>query len=385
LKFLILEDAYSENFSGLKFADKYFFSELPSAVNRSVEKSIKFTQSNTALILFTSGSTSKPKAVELTFANFYNSAGALNSEINFNTADSLLASLPFYHIGGFSIITRALIKGLPIILPNSLKPDDIYSAIQKFHPSIISIVPTTLKRFLDLNYLPDENLRCVFLGGGPIHNSITKNALSMGWRLFIVYGSTETCSMVTLLKTNEILERIDCAGKPIDDNRIFIKGSNGENLPANSEGTVVIKSRSVMKGFLNNNSARGYSDEYFSDDIGFLDENGYLYITGRSDDVIISGGENINCREVDKHVLIFPGVDECYCFGLEDDEWGQVLCSAIVVDNHRDFKETDLMKFLKNRLASFKIPKRYFVVGSILKNDLGKVSKKELLKNIIPN
>jgi O-succinylbenzoic acid--CoA ligase len=140
-----------------------------------------------------------------------------------------------------------------------------------------------------------------------------------------------------------------------------------------------------MKGFLNNNSARGYSDEYFSDDIGFLDENGYLYITGRSDDVIISGGENINCREVDKHVLIFPGVDECYCFGLEDDEWGQVLCSAIVVDNHRDFKETDLMKFLKNRLASFKIPKRYFVVGSIPKNDLGKVSKKELLKNIIPN
>jgi o-succinylbenzoate---CoA ligase len=381
INFLIIEDNLFPNFTGLKNNPVKFSKLLENNANITLPNE-KFSLENTALILFTSGSTSDPKAVELTFNILYFSADSIKDELKFSHADSFLASLPFYHIGGFSIITRALLNGSKLVLAESLSTDAIYSAMQKYKPTIISLVPTTLKRFLDLNFSPTENLRCIFLGGGPIKSSILKIALSAGWKLFIVYGSTETCSMVTILKTDEIVNRFNCAGKPIGDNRIFIKDANGKILSAGAVGNVVVKSKSVMKGFLRNESAKISNREYNTDDLGFLDEDGYLYITGRKDDVIISGGENINCREVDKVLLTHPNITDCYCFGLEDKEWGQVLCAAIVVTNKNNISENSLRDYMKKKLASFKIPKKYFWVSRIPKNDLGKVNKSKLLELI---
>ena len=375
---LIVEESMIKNYSTLNFCKLLRYSEILEYSNSGFEPSYKIDPSQTALILFTSGSTSVPKGVKLSFSNLYFSAAGIISELNFNSSVSFLASLPFYHIGGFSIITRSLIIGSALILPNSLSIDDLSSAILNYKAAAISIVPTALKRFLDMNYSPPKYLRFVFLGGGPIDRSLIADALSKKWKLYIVYGSTETCSMVTLLKVNEIMDRMNCAGKPIGENRILIKDLNDVALPPGKEGSVVVQSKSVMIGYLKNNSDEYSANQYLTDDIGYLDEEGYLYISGRRDDVIISGGENINCREVDNVLRTHPNIIDCYCFGLEDKEWGQVLCAAVVIEDKNKISKNSIRDFLKIKLAAFKIPKKYFQVTSIPQNELGKVNKIKL-------
>jgi O-succinylbenzoic acid--CoA ligase len=379
IKLLIVEEGLSSSNNDIKFHNKVYLSpkfEVSSNISLPSETT---NDDSTALILFTSGSTDNPKAVELTFSNLFYSAKSIDDEINFSRNDVFLATLPFYHIGGFSIIIRALLSGGSLALTNSIKTDDIFSGIMSFNPSIISLVPTQLKRFVDANEKSNIDLRCVFLGGGPIDELIIKKALELCWKLYIVYGSTETSSMVTMLKPSEMLGRLNCAGKPISGNSILIKDEKGFILKPNAEGRVHIISKSVMKGYLNLKEQSPKENEFISDDMGFTDHKGYLYITGRYDDIIVSGGENINCRQVDKELQSHPNILDSFSFGVKDSEWGQKLCSVIILQSEVEYSEKELRNFLKSKLADYKIPKKIFTVDKLPKSDLGKVEKNKLL------
>ncbi|MBL1215377.1 MAG: o-succinylbenzoate--CoA ligase [Ignavibacteriae bacterium] len=385
IKLLLIEERLSGNYDGINFHNKLLFTDKIKKTENSNPKIEKINVHQTSLILFTSGSTSQPKAVELSFSNLFYSASGIDDEINFSRKDLFLATLPFYHIGGFSIIVRALLSGGSIAISNSIKTDDILLGIKSFKPTIISLVPTQLKRIVDLNEKPHSDLRCMFLGGGPINKQIIQTALKLGWKLFIVYGATETASMVTLLKPGEIMERMNCAGKPISRNRILIKNEKGNILKPNMEGRIHIISKAVMKGYLNREIDRISNSEFGSDDAGYVDDNGYLYITGRYDDIIISGGENINCRQVDTALQDHHNILDSYSFGVNDSEWGQLLCSAVVLHNKSDYSEIKMRDFLKIKLADFKIPKKIIVVDHIPKNDLGKVEKNKLIDYLKSN
>lgn len=122
---------------------------------------------DTAVILFTSGSSGKPKGVEITNSNLFESYLSITSEYSFTSADRFLASLPFYHIGGFSIITRTILSGGTLIIPNSLKTDTIAESLHKYDPTVVSLVPTMLKRLIEKKVQPNKSLRLAFIGGGP--------------------------------------------------------------------------------------------------------------------------------------------------------------------------------------------------------------------------
>lgn len=177
-----------------------------------------FAENKTSLMLFTSGSTDKPKAVVFTFKNFLNSVVQTNELINASEKDSWLASLPFYHIGGFMIFVRALINGSSLIIPDSLTHTAIANSINEFKPGYISFVSTQLSRMIDENVKPDENLKAVFVGGGPVENNLIISAKEKGWKILKVYGSTETCSMVTALDCRNEIIKIASAGKPLQKN-----------------------------------------------------------------------------------------------------------------------------------------------------------------------
>lgn len=362
--------------------------KFPTAVTFPLKKRMKACGeivsqkdiTNTAVIIFTSGSSGKPKGVILSFNNLLRSAEIGNSFLEHTNSDRWLASLPFYHIGGFSIITRALYFGASIIIPASLKNEDVLQSLQKFKPTLASFVGTQMERLIDSDVKPGKELRHILLGGGFINNSLIVKSLKSGWKISKVYGSSETSSFVTALSTIELKKKINSAGKPLPGNKIIICDENKIELPRNIAGEIVVKSDSVTQGYINNTEEtkkkliKGF---YYTGDSGYLDDDGYLFVQARRTDLIISGGENINPAEIESEIYKYNGIKECCVIGIEDNSWGHLVAAAIVSNKER-FVTGDLLRFLKMSLAGYKIPKIILRVEAIPKNELGKIDKEKL-------
>ncbi len=339
---------------------------------------------DTAIVMFTSGSTGNAKGVMLSFNNLLQSAVIGDQLIKHKGNDRWLASLPFYHIGGFSIIIRAVVFGAVIIIPSSIKTVGISSAIKKHKPTLASFVSTQLARLIEENLSPNKELRNILLGGGFIEESLIKNALAKGWKISKVYGSTETSSFITGLSTEEAKYKSAAAGKPLHPNQIFVLIDNEKVTEPSTDksGEIVVKSPAVMKGYLNNDvetNAKIKNGLYQTGDIGYLDEEGYLYITSRRNDFIVSGGENVNTIEVENVLKTHKDISEVCVFPLKDEEWGDVVAAAIVASN-KDITERKIKSFLKNKLAAYKIPKKVFIIEEMPKTSLGKIQRDKIRK-----
>lgn len=338
---------------------------------------------HSSLILFTSGSTGKPKAVVHTFKSLYESVKAMDSSFSLSSNDLWLSSLPLYHIGGFMILVRSLIAGCGVAFPENLKHEHIIEALNRFNPTHVSFVSTTIKKFIDDDTEPNTNLKYVFLGGGPLSPEICSQAVDAGFPIVKVYGSTETCSMVATLKATDIYIRPDSVGFPLSrEIKIIIKDeveSKGQSN-YNFGGNLLISSPTLFKEYYNDElstNTKIVNGFYHTGDYGWFDEEGYLYIESRREDIIITGGENVNAKEVEEALLSLPEVEDNFVFGIKDEKWGQIICAAIVCENQ---SEREIKSRLKEKLAGFKIPKKFFFVKEIPRTELGKLKRAELLQ-----
>jgi O-succinylbenzoic acid--CoA ligase len=232
---------------------------------------------------------------------------------------------------------------------------------------------------VDKKIKPNPELKNVLLGGGYISNELIEQAIELGWKITKVYGSTETASFVTALSAAEFKLKPGSAGKPIAPNKLKIVDENNRTLVSNISGEILISSPAFMQGYLNEQK----NDEtYFhSNDIGYLDDDGYLFLESRKSDLIISGGENINTFEVEKEILQHPTIKETAVFPIKSDEWGETVAAAIILEEGiNNFHVEELKTFLKNKLASFKIPKNVFIEKELPKTELGKVEKNKLIE-----
>lgn len=370
---------------------------------------------SSALILFTSGSTSKPKVVELTFTNLINNFHCINSLIPIKNNEKFGLTLPYYHIGGFQIIFRALFSGNSVVIPESFKSSDIFNSTQSRLVNYISVVSKTLFDFLESDYQFHDGLKAIFLGGGFSNHSTVKRAIEKGMKIYKVYGSTETTSMITGFNCNKHIDKIDSAGAPLFDVKIKI----------DKEGHILLKSDSLMKGYINYPNSFREKGWFNTFDYGHLDSDGYLYIDSRREDMIVSGGENINLIEVNNLISSHPSIVSAFSFGREDEKWGQILCSAVVLKegsnlteeinernlsgsrkrhqeislseeevkdrnlfgNHKwhqgiSLTEEELKDYLKKQTVSYKIPKRIYFLDKFPVTELGKIKREELLKII---
>jgi O-succinylbenzoic acid--CoA ligase len=363
---------------------RQIFITIPTDLNASSdeEEKRKIFPRKTAAIIFTSGSSDKPKGVKLSFNSFYQSGLIGDTILKHSAGDRWLASLPFHHVGGFSILIRALLFSVPIIIPRSVKSDELIKSITEFNPTLISFVSTQLKRLVDNNFKPNPELKNVLLGGGYISNDLVEKAIELGWKITKVYGSTETASFVTALSPKEFKIKPGSAGKPIAPNKIKIVDESNNTIAKNISGEVLISSPALMQGYLNEQDEDETEKEYFhSNDIGFIDDDGYLFLESRKSDIIISGGENINTFEVEKEILQHSTIREAAVFPLKSDEWGETVAAVIILeDGINKFKVEELKAFLKNKLAGFKIPKKIFIEKKLPKTELGKVEKKKLIE-----
>ena len=325
-----------------------------------------------AVVIFTSGSTGRAKGVVHTFSSLINSIENGNEILNHKESDRWLASLPFYHIGGFQIICRSLYYGCSIIVPESLQTKQLADAILNYKPTHLSLVSTQLERLINQKVKPCKELQVSLIGGGFVDDELMFEADELGWKPNRVYGSSETASMVTAISANEIKDKPQSVGKPFKNVEIKIS----------DDSEILIKSNSLFKRYLGDEkeTASKLKDEFFhTGDLGFVDDDGYLFIEARRNDLIVSGGENVNPIEVEKALIQIPFIKDACVFPKQDKTWGQIVAAAIVIAES-SVEEKTIKEMLKQKLAGYKIPKQFFFVDQLPRTSLGKLERNKIRK-----
>jgi O-succinylbenzoic acid--CoA ligase len=334
---------------------------VPSRVEREFDLDASHS------IVYTSGTSGRPKGAILTYGNHWWSAIASSLNLGLLPDDAWLACLPLFHVGGLSILLRSVICGMTALVHARFDPIEVNRAIDEGRVSIVSVVSTMLDRMLseraDQPFPP--TLRCVLLGGGPAPLPLLKRALRAGAPVVQTYGMTETASQIATLAPEEATTRVGSAGKPL----------MGARLRISPDGEIWVQGPTVSPGYLHGAVRKGWLR---TGDLGYLDEDGYLYVLDRRDDLIISGGENVYPAEVEAVLLAHPAVLEAGVVGRADPEWGRAVAAAVVLKPGSDLAVEDLIAFCRERLASYKVPRQIVVHEALPRNAAGKLLRREL-------
>jgi O-succinylbenzoic acid--CoA ligase len=334
-----------------------------------------------AVYIFTSGSTGKPKAVEHTMRSLKAAYDSGNHFLGYFPTDVWLLSLPLFHISGFSVLTRTILSGASLIISESGNVSDIIIALQNHPITICSLVSTQLKKLIDTDVAPPKSLRFSLIGGGRAEVSLLQKAVQAQWQPCAVYGMSETGAFVTVLKPEIINLKKGSAGYLLEGVQINISNDEVETVASGEIGEIGIKSASLFTGYFNN---RKESDErivkgYFqTGDLGYLDAEGFLFVTGRKTDVINSGGEKIHPQEIENALMLLGNIKECCVIGISHPIWGEAVTAAVATIEGESLSENEILKSLYKILPSFKVPKRVIVLPELPKSPLGKISRNKL-------
>ncbi|KUG26568.1 long-chain-fatty-acid--coa ligase [hydrocarbon metagenome] len=336
--------------------------------DKIVGKNSASNKMSAALIMFTSGTTGENKSVVHTYNSLFASASSIDKAIHLEEEKKWLASLPFYRIGGFQIIIRTLLTGGTLCIPQNVSTKKIIDGVNRFKPDYISLVNATYRSLLQSNTTELKNTKAIFVGGGPVESSLFKEGISKGLPVYKVYGSTETGSMISILKPEEAVNKIDSAGKPLPGVKIKVK-----------QNEILVSTDSLFTGYYKNESLTKEKIEngwYKTGDIGYIDDDGFLFVMGRKDNIIISGGEKIDPKEIEFVIKKLSYTKEVVVFGVPDEKWGQKICAAVLSSTKLDVSE--IQDKLKEILPSYKIPKMINQIEKIPVDEMGKVNLSEL-------
>ncbi|MBV9688778.1 MAG: o-succinylbenzoate--CoA ligase [Ktedonobacteraceae bacterium] len=342
--------------------------------------------SATQAILYTSGTTGHPKGTIITYGmQWWNAIGsALN--LGHRSDDCWLACLPFFHIGGLSILMRSVIYGISVVVQKKFDARAVNRSVVEDRVSIISVVAAMLQRMLtaldaDGNraHYP-ETLRCVLLGGGPAPQPLLEECARRALPVVQTYGLTEACSQAVTLAPEDALRKLGSAGRPLAPVQLRIL-RNLQPVGAHEEGEIFLCGPTITPGYAGNPEAtlRAFHDGWFATgDIGYLDEEGYLYVLDRRADLIISGGENVYPAEIESVLLAHPAVAEAGVCGRDDVQWGQVPVAFVRLHPSSRVHVQDLIEYVAQRLARYKQPKTIYVVDRLPRNASGKLLRRDL-------
>jgi len=333
-------------------------------------------------IIYTSG-TVEPKGTMLTYGNhFWNAVGsALN--LGLHSDDRWLACLPLYHVGGLTILLRSVIYGTTAVVHESFDPAAVNRTIDEEGITIVSMVSEMLTRTLaDRGERPfPPTLRQVLLGGGPVPLPLLEVCASRGLPVVQTYGLTEAASQAATLAPEDASHKLGSAGKPLLPTEIRIMGDDGSLLPPGEPGEIVVRGPTVTPGYFNRpeeNELVLRGGWLHTDDIGYLDDEGYLYVLDRRDDLIISGGENVYPAEVEAVLESHPAVLEAGVTSYPDERWGQMVAATVKLREEGTICEEELLAFCAERLASYKFPTRLRFTKELPRNAVGKLLRRVL-------
>ncbi|MEZ5357889.1 MAG: class I adenylate-forming enzyme family protein [Candidatus Zixiibacteriota bacterium] len=299
-----------------------------------------------AVVQFTSGSTGKPRGVVLDWGNVFYSAQAANEALEMSPDDTWLAVLPFYHIGGLSIMFRTVLSGSRMRVFRRFTPSEILKAVSEFDSPVISVVPTMLKMLMEHD--TDNRLagcKAIVLGGAALDEPLRKDILARKLPVLTTYGMTETASMVSLLPLADKGVRLDTSGKTL---------AHAE-IKSDARGRILVRGQSLFAKYLQGERMTDSDGWFDTGDTGFIDDSGYLIITGRDDRQIKSGGENIDLNRIEAVLLHHDAIAEAVVLSRDDDKWGQRPV-AFIRTTDAEFNLDELAKRIAAELGKIHIP-----------------------------
>ena len=352
------------------------------------------------LLMYTAGTTGNPKGVPMTHNSYAVYVLENVDPASPDIEERNLLTVPLYHVAGFQALLAAVYGGRTVIMMRQFEVNEWMDIVQKEKVNRAMLVPTMLKRVVDL---PDfdkydlSSLRVITYGAAPMPFEVIKKAIEMlpNVRFINAFGQTETSSTITTLGPEDHnisgtpeekakkLKRLEFSiGKPMPDVEMKVIDDEGNEVPIGEIGEFVAKGPRIMKGYFKDDekTAKAFTKDGWlrTSDRGYRDEDGYYYLAGRGDDMIIRAGENISPEELESVLYSHPKIDEVAVIGIPDPEWGQEPRAVVVTKKGEEATAEEIMDYCRSRLAGFKRPRSIIFLDSLPRNSMGKVLKKEL-------
>ncbi len=380
---------------GAPEGDIYSYEDLISRASFE-EPGVEVNENDIAMIMYTSGATGDAKGVVMTHRNLMATTITQTIELRIVPEDINLLVMPMFHAGGLWPLLAHFYRGAKTIIFPRFDEEKVLEMIEKEKVSFLNLVPTTLRRLAirpDIKKYNLESLRLIMYAGAPIPIHQLKEAMAIlgPHRFYTGLGATEaSCGGILSFPTSEhalvldgpLKDKLGSVGRDSTGMEVKIVGEDGGELPPREVGEIIAKGDEVAQGYwkMPEETARTFRDGWLhTGDLGYRDEDGYVFIVGRKKDIIISGGENISSLEVEDRISQHPAVSEVAVVGVPDELWGEAVKAFVVLKHgYENITDREIISFCKEGLAGYKCPKFVEFLKELPKNPAGKIKKGEL-------
>jgi len=376
----------------------YYEDLLASASAEEVFRDI--ADDDTTILMYTAGTTGLPKGVPLPHNSFSVYMLQNVNPADPDTEETNILTVPLYHVAGIQAMLAATYGGRTLAMMRQFDVDEWLDTVQREKANRAMLVPTMLKRVIDhpdFDKYDISSLKVITYGAAPMPFEVIKKAIGVlpGVNFINAFGQTETASTITSLgpedhviegteeeKEKKLRRLTSSIGRPMSDVQMKIIDEGGNELPLGEVGEIVAKGPRVMGGYWKDaeKTAKTMTKDGWlrTGDMGYRDEEGYFYLAGRGDDLIIRGGENISPEEVENALYAHPAVEEAAVIGIPDPEWGEDPRAIVVLKKGMAATAEEIMEFCRQRLSSFKRPRSVVFVDELPRTSTGKVLKRVL-------
>ncbi len=335
-------------------------------------------------VILTSGTTGAPKGAARRQPDSVEPVAALFSKIPLRARETTMIAAPLFHSWGFAHFTVALPLTSTVVLRRRFDAQDTLAAVAQHAASTLVLVPVMLQRILELGgeriaRYDTSSLRIIALSGSALPGELATRAMDVfGDVLYNLYGSTEV-AWATIATPEDLRAAPGTAGKPPLGTVVKLLDEQGREVPRGQTGRIFVGNEMVFEGYTGGGGGKEIVDGLMSTgDVGRLDAEGRLFVEGRDDEMIVSGGENVFPREVEDLLADHDCVEEAAVVGVQDDEFGQRLRAFIVLRSGCEMSESEVQAHVRANLARFKVPREVVFLDQLPRNATGKVLKREL-------
>jgi fatty-acyl-CoA synthase len=356
---------------------------LAELIARSSKEPAPKAGKHASIIILTSGTTGTPKGANRSTPPTLAPIGGILSHVPFKAGEITSLPSPMFHALGYLHATIAMFMGSTLVLRRKFKPPLVLEDIEKHKATAMVVVPVMLSRLLDalekMDSKPDlSSLRIVFVSGSQLGAELAARALKdLGPVIYNMYGSTEI-AFATIAGPKDLERNAATVGPVVKGVKVRIYDDNGKQLPQGEVGRIFVGNTFPFAGYTGGGNKQIIDGLLSSGDVGYFDEHGLLYVSGRDDEMIVSGGENVFPAEVEDLISGHPEVVEATAIGVEDKEWGHRLRAFVVKKDGADLDEDTVKHYVRDHLARYKVPREVVFLEELPRNPTGKILKREL-------
>ncbi|HEY6397886.1 MAG TPA: AMP-binding protein, partial [Solirubrobacteraceae bacterium] len=372
------------------WADQRAADTLDALISQGETKAPPRPRMPPRITILTSGTTGTPKGAPRSDPRSLSMIGGLLSKVPFRAREVTELSVPMFHALGVMQTMVAIALGSTLVVSRRFEPEDTLASIETHRATALVVVPVMLRRILDLaddvvSERDLSSLRIIFVSGSALGADLAVRALKrFGPVVYNLYGSTEI-AYATIATPDDLNAEPGSVGKVVRGSMVKVLDDRGDEVPVGTSGRIFVGNHLQFEGYTGGGTKEQIAGLMSSGDVGHFDRQGRLFIDGRDDEMIVSGGENVFPAEVEELLTGHRSIDEAAAIGVADEKFGQRLKAFVVLREGETLTEEAIKEYVKKNLARYKVPREVVFVDSLPRNHTGKVLKRELSQETEPS